>query len=183
MIVMSIDPATHGCGIALWREGKLVRAGYAPNRDKDSDIVRRCASSASSAERWEAQSDLPPVDVLVVELPQVYARGAGKTKGDPNKTAIPLAMVDAAIAALFPYAEVHSYQPHAWKGSTQKPENASGEVEYIIKSRVEDRLRLDEVATVDWTKSVAHSWDVADAIGVGLHHLGRFERKRIFHRE
>jgi len=192
MIILSVDPALHGCGLALWREGVLIAAGYAPNKTKDKNIVYRCAASAKEAANWlESKSGLRRateyglfLEQLVLELPQVYARGAGKTKGDPNKNVLPLAMVDAALAALLSSSvEVFSFQPHAWKGSTSKPENASGAVEYVIVGRIKARLTADELRVIDWTKSVSHSWDVADAIGVGLHHLGRFERHRVLARE
>jgi hypothetical protein len=47
------------------------------------------------------------------------------------------------------------------------------------------RLRLsdNELATIVWPNSVKHTWDVTDAIGIGLYHLRRFERRRVFARE
>jgi len=190
MTGLSIDPATHGTACTLWRETRLVAAGYAPNKCKDDNIVRRCAASAHAAFDWlirEGGEAAAILDVLIVELPQIYMRGANKTKGDPNQNVLPLAMVDAALAALFSTTAVFSYQPHSWKGTTQKPEKAydsqGREIPYIIKERVKDRLTPEELAAVNWTKSVQHSWDVADSIGVGMHHFGRFERVRVFARE
>lgn len=188
MITFSIDPAIHGCGCALFRDGVLVAAGYARNEVKDGDIVRRCAASARAALNWlYSVAEFTEVDRLIVELPQIYQRGANKSKGDPNKNVLPLAMVDAALAALLPYAEVHEFQPHAWKGGTSKPErsyDAGGrEIAYVIKDKVKARLSSEELARVDWTKSIERSWDVADSIGVGFTFLGRFERARVFARE
>jgi hypothetical protein len=189
MISLSIDPATHGTAGTLWSDTRLIAAGYVQNKCKDDNIVRRCAASALAVLAWEPvlRVSASAIELLIVELPQIYMRGANKSKGDPNKNVLPLAMVDAALAALFPDAEVYSYQPHAWKGTTQKPEKAydsqGREVPYIIKDRVKAILSAAELAVIDWTKSVSHSWDVADAIGVGMHHLGRFERIRTFPRE
>ena len=181
MIVLSIDPAIHGCGCALWYDGKLVAAGYARNTVKDADIVGRCVGSAKAVLSWCYNASALP-DMLVVELPQVYSRGANKTKGDPNKCVLPLAMVDAAIAASFSAVDVTSYQPSAWKGNTHKPERVA-DSEYVILHRVKKRLTPEELAEVDWTGSVERSWDVADAIGVGLFYLGKFDRIRKYARE
>lgn len=196
-ITLSIDPATHGCGCALFRAGKLLAAGYAPNKVKntDEDILRRSACSAKAAfEWWEAYDAKFRNDAyvqwpheLVVEMPPVYTAGKGN-KGDQNEIVVPLAMVDGALAVYFPNAGTFSYKPYTWKKTTSKPPRAYGadgkEVPYVIKERVKDRLKeTGELAAVDWSKSVEHSWDVADAIGVGLHHLGRFERKRVYPRE
>jgi len=184
VIMLSIDPALHGIGLALFQDGVLIAAGYAPNKCEEENIVRRCVASAQAVLQWQPVVNLgwSGIEQFVAELPQVYARGANKSVGDPNKNVLPLAMIDASLAALLPRAEVKSYQPHSWKGSTQKPKSAkSGE--YVIMSKVKSRLSENEIKVVDWTKSVSHSWDVADAIGIGLFHLGRFERVRVFARE
>jgi len=190
MILLSIDPATHGTACALWRDGTLIAAGYAPNKLKEGDIVQRCAASAKAAFEWFLTQDerlrtdgyiqLP--NLLVVELPQIYQRGANKTKGDPNKTCLPLAMVDAALSALLPLSAVRSIEPHSWKGTTEKPKKVS-EPEYVITKRVKERLTPTELAAIEWGKSIERTWDIADAIGVGLHHLGRFERGRVLPRD
>lgn len=179
-MILSVDPATHGCGCALWRrnDGILFRAGYVAN-DVNCGGLYTWVRAAQMVVSWLSGMSCSE---LIVEMPQVYTRGENKTKGDPNKCVIPLVAVDAALAALLPHAVVNTYQPHTWKGSTSKPEKASGP-EYIIMSRVKERLSSEELSRVHWPKSVVHSWDVADAIGVGLHHLGRFERHRTFPRE
>lgn len=194
IITLGIDPATHGTAASLFFDHKLVAAGYAPNPVKDGDPARRAASSALAAfklwEKWDHElrhdSYIQQPHNLVMELPPIYQPGKGN-KGDQNDIVVPLAMVDGALAALFPNSTTHCYKPSAWKGQTTKPKNVAEEVVdgkiYVIKARVADRLTPEERARVDWTASVEHSWDVADAIGVGMHHLGRFARKRAFARE
>lgn len=193
--LLGIDPATHGTAGALFIKGVLVAAAYCKNKLNEGDIVHRCAHSALAVTEWAKgvlyhhpdTEEYASVDLIVVELPQIYARGQNKTKGDPNKTCLPLAMVDGALAALFPYAQTHSYQPHSWKGTTEKPKRSydenGKEAVYVIKKRVVDRLTPAEQRTIEWGKNVERTWDIADAIGVGLHHLGRFERARVFARE
>lgn len=217
VITLSVDPATHGCGLALWRGGELVAAGYAPNTTEGTGVASTVAAAqvavvwANSLEHRKSVAPCTPcnttgdlfvpygdgacpycggtgtsvgrlpVDQLVVELPQVYQRGANKSKGDPNKNVLPLAMVDAALAALLPDARVSEYQPHAWKGGTQKPKRASED--YVIHNRVVSRLLPEEAARVAWPKSKERCWDVDDAVAVGLHHMGRFEAYKRFARE
>jgi hypothetical protein len=188
-LLLSIDPALHGCGCALWEEGTLIAAGYAPTalgRATNVEMVARAVQSAFAAHQWALKQGRSPYGQLVFELPQIYQRGANKSKGDPNKNVLPLAMVGAALA-MQSFAQVSTYQPHAWKGTTQKPKSVKEEVDegkvYIIKQRALDRLLDVEKAKIDWSGSVERSWDVADAIAIGLHHLGRFERKRVFARE
>lgn len=194
-ITFSIDPATHGCGCALFFDGKLVAASYARNLVKDGDTLRRAASSALAAFKWyeeherkyQKDSYVRWPDELVVEMPPIYMPGKGN-KGDQNEIVVPLAMVDGALGALFPNAATFSFKPHDWKGNTKKPPRAydadGKEMPYPIKLRVTERLREGgELDAVDWTRSIEHSWDVADAVGVGLHHLGRLGRKRVYPRE
>lgn len=212
MITLSVDPATHGCGLALWQGSALHAAGYAANSSEASGL-RQAARSAAMALEWARPKLRVPcvlckgtgehhvpwgdgycpscgasglkdgewIVALVVELPQIYQRGANKSKGDPNKNVLPLVMVDAALAALLPSAAVSEYQPHAWKGGTQKPKRV-GEP-YVIHDRVLSRLLPEEVARVEWPKSKERCWDVDDAVAVGLHHLGRFEAFKRFARE
>jgi hypothetical protein len=193
--ILAIDPATHGTAGSVFIKGVLVAATYCKNMMNEGDIIKRAAWSAKAVADWAKYvishhpdtEEYASVDVIVVELPQIYSRGGNKTKGDPNKTCLPLAMVDGALAALFPYAETCSHQPHSWKGTTQKPdrcfdENGKEKV-YVIKNRVKERLTPAEQRVIEWGNSIERSWDIADAIGVGLHHLGRFERGRVFARD
>ena len=190
--LLAVDPATHGTAGSLFVKGKLVAAAYVknPRNDTDLDIVLRCMSSARALSEWAKgvlfhhpdTEEYAAVDGIACELPQIYSRGANKTKGDPNKITLPLAMVNAALSAFFPLAEVFSQQPHSWKGTTQKPKRVT-DPEYVILKRVRDALTPMERINIEWGKSVERTWDIADAIGVGLHHLGRFERARVFARE
>lgn len=198
-VLLAIDPASHGCGCALFRDGRLVAAEYVRGA-KSGSGPRECAQAAYAVSTWLdvlyrrdtfglRANDFEPA-ILVMEFPQVYSRGANKTKGDPNTCVLPLVAVDAALATVFSKAEVHVYQPHAWKQGTSKPEHKDiGKVEYVIIPRVKVRLLPEELAVTSWPgpedSKADHerSFDVADAIGVGLHHLGRFERHRVYARE
>lgn len=178
-VLLSIDPGLRGCGAALFLDGKLLRAEYVKNAaSEDLDGPRAWALMAASVLKWATAmlvASSNAINYLAVEIPQTYS-GRAK-KGDANDL-LPLAGVDAALAALLPHAEVDYKVPHGWKGGIEKPKRAAGE--YIIMERVKARLTVNESAAVVWPKNKRHGWDVADGIGVGLAALGRFERKRVY---
>lgn len=191
-LMLSIDPGVRGVGVGLWLDKKLIAAAYVKSSEETGHGPREAAMAARAVADWldpaaigaRAIVDLPGskaiVDTLVLEWPQIYARGGGKTKGDPN-VLLPLAGVDAALAALFPNTQVTHYTPHDWKGGIEKPKSAAAP--YIIESRVLSRLDEKEKAAIKWPNAKKFTWDVSDAVGVGLKYLGRFDRQRVFHRE
>lgn len=179
--MLSVDPGTRVCGVAWWRGGDLCGATVVHNPlDVEKAGPRECATIAREIATWwkGVYGDYP--DVLALEVPQIYQRAAGKSKGDPNKI-MPLFGVGAALAALFPEAEVRFGTPHDWKGGVKKPKNVKEP--YAIQVRVLERLTEAEKKQIAWPTSIKQTYDVVDAIGIGLHHLGRFERRRIFARE
>lgn len=170
--VLAIDPGARGCGAALFQDdglSRLVAADYVVCSRRDD-----LRSAPFEVRAWVAsRADCLAVNRVVIEFPQTYHGRAAR--GDTNDL-LSLAFVDGAIAALFAVAEVTLVRPFDWKGSVPKPTSATGA--YIIRSRVETRLSDDEKAAVVWPKNGRHSWDVADAIGIGLHHFGRFTPQR-----
>lgn len=176
--MLSIDPGTKTCGVAWWRNGHLLGATVAIN-PLEGCGPRECAAIALEIKRWWSLEYLDP-HVLALEIPQIYQRAAGKSKGDPNKI-MPLFGVGTALAALFPFAEVRFGTPHDWKGGVKKPKSVKEP--YAIKARVLERLSDVERNQIAWPTNGRHCWDVVDAVGIGLHHLGRFERHRVFARE
>ncbi len=177
--MLSLDPGTRGCGVAGWVDGKLDVAAFVENPLDEGSGPRECAEAARAVYVWWDQQWFSP-DVLALEVPQIYQRAAGKSKGDPNKI-MPLFGIGAALAALFPVAKVMYGVPHDWKGGVSKPKTTK--TVYAVKPRVLDRLSPDEQNVIEWPTSVKKEWDVVDALGVGLFHLGRFQRHRVFARE
>jgi hypothetical protein len=117
---------------------------------------------ASALEAW-----IDPFfrDMAVVERPQVYTVG----KGDPNDL-VPLAGIGAAFASRFD--RFKWYLPKEWKGQLPKG--------IAFEKRILDRLDTLEIAEIIPAGSLTHN--IYDAIGIGLHHLGRFQRRRVFAR-
>jgi len=174
--VLAIDPGARGCGAALFLKqddgsSRLLAAEYVVfSRLGGNDF---CSMPFSVHDWVAARIDSLAVSRVVLEFPQTYRGRAAR--GDTNDL-LSLAFVDGAIAAMFAVADVTLVRPFDWKGSVPKPASATGD--YIIRARVEARLSGDEKAVVAWPKNGRHSWDVADAIGIGLHHLGRFTPRR-----
>lgn len=190
MIMLSVDPGTRSCGMAVWEDGKLIYAGVVVREGDELAGPRECAQVARLVWRefmykpWQplqSPREAEAPHVLAFEIPQVYQRAAGKSKGDPSKL-LPVYGVVSAITALFSEeAEVRYGTPRDWKGGVGKPKSVKEM--YAIEPRVMERLSAEERATIVWPKNKQRRWDVVDAIGVGLHHIGRFERHRTLARE
>jgi hypothetical protein len=113
---------------------------------------------------YQAISERLPCNLItdvVIERPQVYTQR--KQKGDPNDL-ITVALNAGAFAGLFyGQALIHDYRPHRWKG--QIPKGVAIE-RFQRRLSIEERARVEEVP-----KTLMHN--VWDAVGLGLHHIGR----------
>ncbi len=176
--LLALDPSVNSAGVALFRQGQLI-AGR---------CVKRTAGASSDGERWmymalEIFHWLGTVrahpTVFVFERPQIY--DPTKSLGDPNDL-IGLAGVAGFLGGMLTVAcvarqgclEVVSPTPAEWVGNLPK-ERTGNPWKNPRGSRVESRLTPDER-----NRLVAVNHDVVDAIGLGLHALGRFERKRVY---
>lgn len=170
--LLAVDPGARACGAAAFEDGVLVAAAWV-RVPADPDGPARAPAAAAAAlavARWSVGRH---VQEVAVEWPQVYASRvrAGARGGDPNDL-LPLAGAAAAVAALRGGARCSAYLPAEWKG--QLPHEA-------LELRVRARLSPEELAVLDAAageagKMGAHN--VVDAVGVGLHHLGRLGRRR-----
>jgi hypothetical protein len=172
--VIAVDPGIRGCGVALFRGGVLVDCEYVRNPVKKGADFDAVVGAARAVDAWCFRSlEAIPNDVgwstrVVLEFPQVYT--ASKSKGD-NNDLLPLAAVDGAIAALLgcPATRV---APRDWKGSMAHE---------AVEHRVASRLDGDEMFVIDEAfgragKTLAHN--VTDAVGIGLHAVGRFTPRK-----
>ena len=173
MFIISIDPGKHNVAVAGFFERELVFARYFVTKEvhvKDSAL--HLSEQVNSFVRGQAVLlDSSPA-VVVGELPQVY-QGA-KQEGDPAHL-IELAYVLGAVVhmnARAKPAEVALYRPSEWKGQTPKPKKATDP--YIIENKVLALLSDNEreIYKKDLpARSYQHN--VADSVGLGLHHLRR----------
>lgn len=162
--MITIDPGLNGCGFAEWVGDQMVRARY----------IKRTEGSASKAYQmaWTLNQITYRNDIVadgrysIIERPRIYT----KMKGDPADI-LNLLEVGATFQGMLG-RPVEWVEPHAWKGSL----NADAMTERI-KSRLtpEEHKRVEPCAA-----SLMHN--VYDAVGIGLHALGRLDRKRVIAR-
>lgn len=143
--VLSIDPGVRRVAFAIFSAGVLRRAVLL-NIDGDAGLY-----ALPSA----------PLDV-VIEMPRVYP--VSRQKGDPNDL-LRLARVVGRLQEhyLREGKVVHLVEPRTWKGTLAKE---------AMTERIRGRLAPAELARMaPVAKSLEHN--VLDAVGLGLHVLGR----------
>lgn len=185
---LSIDPGIRDCGISYFDvDGELRAAALIVNPVKSGNDYAAIRSMACLVRAWRACGHLPangPREIAC-EYPRIYTVGKQIVRGgdgrahatDPNDL-LPLVGVGAAIGALFPDAKIVRYYPDEWKGQLPK---------IAMNMRAMGRLSPAERARVDAedpdpAKPKAKGHNVWDAVGIGLHHLGRLSRERVIPR-
>ena len=167
MIILAVDPGIRGCGAAVFQAERLLAAEYVRNPCIAGSIPDAILDMARAVVVWFWSVGLQAPDALVIEWPQIYR--AGKMKGDQNDL-LPLVGVDLAIAAKLNVQTI-AYRPAEWKGQMTKD---------ATQARV--TARLDRVETNRIRHAGAKDHNTYDAIGIGLHHIGRFQPTRVFAR-
>jgi len=163
-----VDPGIRGSGAALFdASNQLIAAAYVKNPEREGNGPAECVSMARAIVEWSKLGWVQPrkLSRLAVEWPRIYT--AGKLQGDPNDLA-GLVGVDCALAGILSIP-VKRYFPDEWKGQTPKD---------VMNARVLERLTEAEKTRITSPPSLLHN--VLDAIGIGLHDLGRLTRQRVF---
>lgn len=163
--LLAIDPSIVSVGPALFRDERLVACGRITDPHPPSGRAARALSMAERVVQWLCEHTTSSEITLVVEWQQVYR--ATKSKGDPNDL-IGMGFVSGAIAGLLstPVA-VLEYTPAEWIGqlpkSTRHREAFTSPRGRLIMSRLSPAERA----------LVPRYHDSVDAVGLGLHALGR----------
>lgn len=168
--LVAVDPGLRGCGVALFQGGTLLRAAYVKNNGEGRGYAAHVIAGAS-VQRW-LMSEGDGLDALVVELPRVYP-GSAQQKGDLNDL-LDVAGVGAAVATALRFDAFagalllasHVF-PSDWKGNVPKETMT----ERIRRSLTDEERRAIEKCPA----SLMHN--VLDACGIGLHKLGRLNKK------
>ena len=160
-ILFSVDPGTRFASLATFVDSELVgvlgmdvQSGTLAMRIRDMRAHPYLSAFPATAEDDQR---------VVIELPRVYP---GDVKGDPNDL-IDLAAVGGAFIPLGINGATFFY-PRQWKGQMPKD---------VCQRRIEKVLQPIELSACERTmrryrKGMHHNlWD---AIGIGLHALGRF---------
>lgn len=155
MILISIDPNVKRMALAVWKHGELQETMYLR-----SDL-KGCKDTFALLHELE----LCP-DEIAVETMVIY-RGREKLK----KSLLKLNFYGGfACGALYrEHTKVHMYPASgtgSWKPSIPKE---------IMLPRIQQRLTALELTRVTLPKGKSYHHDVWDAVGIGLHHLGRLK--------
>jgi len=180
-VLVALDPGLRECGVAVFDldNGELLAAGMPENPERKARGLAAWARMAAAVVRYVSElldplrsaGTLGSVSVAS-ECPQVYT--AGKSKGDPNDL-IELAGVVGRVAGGLGATSERSYLPREWKGTLD------GDVMVErIRSRVDERPV--ERSRVQLPRAQDKHHNVWDAIGVGLHVVGRLAPRKVFPR-
>lgn len=171
-LLFALDPGLRYPAGALFWQGRLQIAERikVPTKLAKLSIGERTRQIADLIVEWyfsKVTTKQAP-DAIVYEWPFVYP---GKTDKDPNDL-IPLAAMDAAVAARLQPRIIVSPLPREWAGGTKK--TTTGDPWLSQRGQIVGR-RLD-VAGVGERALVVTSHDAIDAAGLGLWALGRLDR-------
>ncbi len=171
--ILTIDPgisAKSGTGWACFDGGtlplasRLLKAGIAI-ASPEQTLPEKCRGIIETVTKGLQGAGAICPDVLLIEHMVVYPMP--RMKGDPNDL-IDLAVLEGAFLAMpVPTAGTRLIEARAWKGQVPKK---------ILQKRIESKLRPEELATfLACTKGVNADrlHNVWDAVGIGLHWLGR----------
>lgn len=171
-IVIAVDPSLKCTGVAIFRHNLLVHvAELIPVPRKTSPWLYRAADLTDQLK--QVASHYGAADALFAgELPQFY--GAVKSKGNPNdlaKVTYLLGMYNQALRGSLLIGSTLLFNPGAWVAATSKQDASR-------RNFVTSRLQESEHR---WAQKLGD--DGIDAIGIGLHALGRTAKRRAYHEQ
>jgi len=173
--IVAVDPGLNACGVSIFNEsGRLEVAKLVENeREAALDLPTRWEGMALAVGAFVAAMSTRWVSVdrtVIVEMPKVYP--AARQKGDQNDL-MNLVGVVASIVNLGMSDRRRIVYPRDWKG-TLDPDDMIERIKGRLSSTEHGRVRLPSAATLQH--------NVWDAIGIGLHVVGRLEPKRVIAR-
>lgn len=183
---MHVDGGIRGCGVSLFEEKELVCAAYVRNPLKQGHALAEHVAMGRALRGWFTRTsslfvDSVSLESLTFEHPRVVDRGhqkGSKRSADVNDL-FPMVGVGGALGALLPASvKLITVFPDEWKGDVDK---------FMMNGRVWGRLTPAERARVERLSDrepgdvkIGLDHNTLDAVGIGLHHVGRLERMRVF---
>lgn len=151
MNLLAFDPGVRRVWFAHFRAGVLSSCGWKEVSDD------------------RAFAGFPAPSLVLVEMPRVYP--VSRQKGDPNDL-LALARVVGRLQENFlaHAAEVRLVEPRTWKGTLAKE---------AMTQRIRGRLYPEELAVVASARAGRLEHNVVDAVGLGLHALGRLAPRKV----
>lgn len=171
-LLLALDPSINSAGLAFFYDGKLINSvTVGADSLEVSCLAHRCMIMADEIRAYIGRNFNRWTQIdTVFEWPMIYPKQRGKRPNDLPA----LAGVGMAVAAMFP-GELHSYYPAEWAGQIPKAKTKAKADSSPRALRIKSRLSPEEMK--HWPSG---QHDAIDAIGIGLHHLGRLERKRVY---
>jgi hypothetical protein len=153
MQLVAIDPGLRVMGWAVFNHHGALHAAR---------LLRNPDNTGRGPATWARMAAQIPDDGtdLAIEYPQIYRGG----KADPSDL-IELAGVVGACTVARDWAGIRGFLPRAWKGQIPKDVHQKRILATLTPAEIEI------VRALDCPASLAHN--VLDAIGIGLHALGR----------
>jgi hypothetical protein len=189
---VALDPSISSCGLAIFDQtARLVAAGRvrATHPGSQPSALARSLSVAGRCFEWLLDSGVLEHGrprALVSEWPTQYAAGAAK--GDRNGLSYMPAVAGALagivatsdkLRSTFFECEYFSYEPKDWvQGTSKSVRSFDLYMDSQRGRRISSKLTPAELRILLESKS----HDAGDAIGIGLHHLGRLKPTRIIDR-
>lgn len=172
--LVTLDPSIRAPGVAVFVDGVLKRAGGLTVPFDEETRAERCALAVATIMVWlHQESPFPAFGCeFACEWPVIYPVGSTGATARPNDL-FGLAGVSAGVAVVLRASKVASYLPREWSCGTSKVLQHKQAHTSPRGRRVMGRLSPAERALVPFNH------DAVDAIGIGLHHLGRFDPKRV----
>lgn len=154
--LVSIDPGTRFTGYAWFEDKRLVDCGVLKAKGLYPMLIK-CREYFKERET-PLHYGMP---LTIIEKPQVYTQR--KMKGDANDL-ITIALVAGYCASFFEKSEF--VLPRTWKGTVDKD---------MMCTRVQNRWMNERERELLESKRIPKSYvnNTLDAIGIGMHHLGR----------
>ena len=174
--LLAIDPSVRSPGAAIFRDGVLIFAGKVKVAKLAFDSEgERWQQVVEAIVTWATEHDCRLPTKITYERPQIYT--AAKSKGDPNDL-IALAAIGAGVVAWYcsdrilpKDFSIVTPTPAQWAG--QIPKATKGDAMTSPRAqRILSRLTEAEIARMP------NQHDAIDAVGLGLHALGRLGIRR-----
>lgn len=174
-VLVAVDPSVRSSGLAVFRDGVLVDAQTVRARVQGGVLAARCLEMAGEIVLAMPATARMSIDTLAIEWPETY-RGEKSETAKANSLAT-ISAVGVAVAALLHPSEIRQYTAKQWARHLKKYTTGNRK-DSPRAHRIRSRLEGPEVEVWDALRKTED--DAIDAIGIGLHALGRFSRRRVF---
>lgn len=174
---IAIDPSLEHLSVSAWdfKTDELLGAmlvypateDYGPTTRLNRVVDGLCEAEMEDGSMFYSLID--QAKVVRVEMPMVYPK-TSQWKGDPNDI-VALGRLVGLLERRFHHRDFDVYLPRAWKGTMPKGR--------AFEKRVRSRLSKKELRRIELPSAESLDHNVWDAVGIGLHMVGRWERRRV----